>query len=182
MRTPQLVVAGLAAAALLAASAPSSRGQDEAPSTSIQRYLADLHLGDSLEDVQRVYPPAQEWPSIQEAGGRVTRVRVERAYAKSFPAEAQTLWLGFQDGRLVEIQLIYGARFSGKKSSEMLADDMALIYGEPRRSNGKFWWTDGRTVLRVFDAELPVSESQKNSVELRTSIQVLERGLFRRAD
>jgi len=164
---------------LLLAAAPAV-SQDE--TAAIQRYLADLHLGDTLEDVQLIYPPAQEWASQEQRRLRVTRLRVEREAAKSFPAYAQTLWLGLRRGHLVDIQIIYDARFSRKKSAERLAQDLALVYGEPRRSSDKFWWTDGRTVLRVFDAELPARPGSEQSVELRTCIQILERDLFRRGD
>lgn len=159
--------------------APGSSQEDV---VSIQRSLADLHLGDSIEDVQLIYPPAQEWPAQEERRVRVTRLRVERGAAKSFPADAQVLWLGLRRGRLVDIQLIYDARFSRRRPAERLAQDLALIYGEPRRSNEKFWWTDGRTVLRVFDAELPARPGAQRSVQLRTSVQILERDLFRRAE
>ncbi len=152
--------------------------QDETP--VVQRTLADLHLGDTLEDVQLVYPPAQEWPAQEERRVRVTRLRVTRESAKSFPSNAQVLWLGLRRGRLADIQLIYDARFSRRKPAERLVQDLALIYGEPHRSNDKFWWTDGRTVLRVFDAELPARPGTELSVELRTSVQILERDLFRR--
>jgi hypothetical protein len=158
--------------------APRTAAQDE--TASIPRHLADLHLGDMLEDVQLIYPPAQEWPAQEERRVRVTRLRVEREAAKSFPADAQTLWLGLRRGHLVDIQLIYDARFSRRKPAERLAQDLALIYGEPRRSNEKFWWTDGRTVLRVFNAELPARPGAEQSVELRTSVQLIERDLFRR--
>ena len=167
--------ARLGALLLLLAAVPAG-SQDE--DVSIQRHLVELHLGDSLEDVQLVYPPAQEWPSQEFRRLRVTRLRVERSAAKSFPADAQTLWLGFRRGRLVDIQVVYNARFSRQKSAERLARDLALVYGEPRRSGDKFWWTDGRTVLRVFPAELPAREGGEHSVELRTSVQIIERDLF----
>jgi len=154
--------------------------QDETP--AIQRTLADLHLGDTIEDVQLIYPPAQEWPAQEERRVRVTRLRVEREAAKSFPPDAQVLWLGLRRGRLVDIQLIYDARFSHRRPAERLAQDLALVYGEPHRSNDKFWWTDGRTVLRVFDAELPARPGTERSVELRTSVQIIERDLFHRND
>jgi hypothetical protein len=154
--------------------------QDETP--DIQRTLADLHLGDTLEDVQLIYPPAQEWPSEEEHRVHVTRLRVERATAKSFPPDAQVLWIGLRHGRLVDIQVVYDARYSRRRPAERLAQDLALVYGEPHRSNDKFWWTDGRTVLRVFDAELPSQPEAERSVELRTSVQIIERDIFRRSE
>ena len=56
--------------------APAAPQPEEIP--AIQRHLGGLQLGDLLEDVQRSYPPAQEWPSQVEPRGKVTRVRVER--------------------------------------------------------------------------------------------------------
>ena len=170
----------LGLAALLAVLPASAQPPEGTP--PIQRYLGGLHLGDTLEDVQRIYPPARKWPSYVEPRGRVMRIRVERDYAKSFPSAVQTLWLGFSKGRLAEIQLVYDTRFSSKKPAEVIAGDLALIYGDPRHSNDKFWWSDGRTVLRVFYAELSALKDGAQSVELRTSIQILERGLFGRAD
>jgi hypothetical protein len=164
---------------LLLASVPAFC-QDEAP--DIQRTLVDLHLGDTLEDVQLIYPPAQEWPSQEERRVRVTRLRIERGTAKSFPPDAQVLWLGLRHGRLVDIQVIYDGRYSRRRPAERLAQDLALVYGEPHRSNDKFWWTDGHSVLRVFDAELPAQPGTERSVELRTSVQIMERDLFRRSD
>ena len=100
----------LAALALLSpAAAPPASSEDEA---SIQRYLGHLYLGDTLEEVRRVYPPAQEWPSFVEPRGHVTRIRVERGYVKSMPLDIDTLWLGMKKGRLVEIQLVYDAGFT----------------------------------------------------------------------
>jgi hypothetical protein len=172
--------APLAGALFLLLAAVPAGSQDE--DVSIQRHLVDLHLGDALKDVQLVYPPAQEWPSQEHRRVRVRRLRVERGAAKSFPTDAQTLWLGFRRGRLVDIQVVYNARFSRRKSAERLARDLALVYGEPGRSGDKFWWTDGRTVLRVFPAELPARTGAGPSVELRTAVQLIERDLFRGAD
>ena len=172
------VVLALLGVALLQPGAVPAFGQEEPP--AIQRSLAGLSLGDSLKDVQRRYPPTQEWPAVVERRGRVRRLRVERQFAGSFPANVQTIWLGFRKSRLAEIQLIYDLNFSRRKSAERLAQDLALVYGEPRRSNDKFWWSDGRTVLRVFDAELPAQPGAEHSVELRTSVQIIERDLFSR--
>jgi len=170
--------------ALLALPAAPGRadddGYDEIP--AVQRYLAELQLGDSLEEVQRIYPPAQEWPSHIDPRGRVTRYRVERAYAKSFPSWTQALMLGFKRGRLVDIQVIYNAKRSGDKSSEVLARDLSLTYGEPDRSGDKFWWADSRTVMRVFPVEVPTFKEGVRGVEWRTSLQILEKGLFKRTD
>lgn len=167
--------------ALLAA--PAAAGDDgyEDP-PPIQRYLAELQLGDSLEDVQRIYPPAQDWPSHVDPRGRVTRYRVERAYAKSFPVTAQALLLGFKRGRLVDIQVVYNAKRSGEKTSEELARDLSLTYGEGDRTGDKFWWTDSRTVMRVFPVEVPTFKDGVRGVEWRTSIQILDKDLWKRTD
>ncbi len=155
-------------------------GYDDPP--AIGRSLAELQLGDSLKDVQLIYPPAADWPSFVDPRGRVTRYRVERAYAKSFPSWAQTLALGFKKGRLVDIQVIYNAKRSSEKTSEELARDLSLTYGEGDRSGDKFWWTDARTVLRVFPLEVPTLKDSKRGSEWRTSIQILDKDLYKRID
>jgi hypothetical protein len=162
---------------------PAAAGDDgyEDP-PPIQRYLAELQLGDSLEDVQRIYPPAQDWPSYIDPRGRVTRYRVERAYAKSFPAWSQALLLGFKRGKLVDIQVVYNAKRSGEKTSEELARDLSLTYGEGDRTGDKFWWTDSRTVMRVFPVEVPTFKDGVRGVEWRTSIQILDKDLWKRTD
>ena len=87
-----VMAAGLAGGACAPAAA-----QDE--DVSIQRHLVDLHLGDTLEDVQLVYPPAREWPaqafmkcsrsaaslskSDSRRPSRLTRKGFENALAKS---------------------------------------------------------------------------------------------------
>ena len=148
----------------------------------IQRYLAELQLGDSLEDVQTIYPPAQDWPSYIDPRGRVTRYRVERGYAKTFPVTAQALLLGFKRGKLVDIQVVYNKKRSGEKTAEELARDLSLTYGEGERTGDKFWWTDGRTVMRVFPVETPTFIDGVRGVEWRTSLQVLEKDLYKRID
>lgn len=155
-------------------------GYEDPP--AIQRYLAELQLGDSLEDVQRIYPPAQDWPSYIDPRGRVTRYRVEREYAKSFPSWTQALLLGFKRGKLVDIQVVYNKKRSGEKTAEELARDLSLTYGEGERTRDKFWWTDSRTVLRVFPVEVPTFKDGERGVEWRTSIQVLDKGLWTRTD
>ncbi len=162
---------------------PAFAGDDgyEAP-PAIQRYLAELQLGDSLEDVQRIYPPAQDWPSWIDPRGRVTRYRVERGYAKSFPLWTQALMLGFKRGKLVDIQVVYTAKRSGEKTAEALARDLSLTYGEGKRTGDKFWWTDSRTVIRVFPVETPTFVDGVRGVAWRTSLQVLEKDLYKRID
>lgn len=175
-----LTAALLAAAALPSPALAGEDGYEDPP--PIQRYLAELQLGDSLEDVQRIYPPAQDWPSHVAPRGRVTRYRVEREYAKSFPSWTQTMLLGFKRGRLVDIQVIYNSKRSGEKTPEELARDLSLTYGEGERTRDKFWWTDSRTVLRVFSVEAPTFKDGVSGVERRTSIQVLDKNLFDRTD
>lgn len=170
----------LSALLLLLLALPVSPQDDTPP---IQRYLADLYLGDVMEDIQKIYPPSQEWPSHIEPRGQVRRYRVERAYLKVPVPEVDTIWLGMKKGRLVEIQLIYTAAHSRRQSVERLASELSLIYGEGGRSGNRFWWTDGRTVLRAFHAEVPVlAPGGGTKIELRTSLQLLEEGLFRRTD
>lgn len=168
----------VSAALALLAPAPRARAADDAP--SIQRYLEDLNLGDSLEDVQRVYPPAQEWPVTVEKSAGVRRYRVERGATKHPAPRVDIMWLGFKHGRLVEIQLIYTSAGTRAKSVEDLAADLALTYGQPRFNGSKYWWEDGKTVLRVFDAELPTVKDGGAEVELRTSLQLMEARLFKR--
>ncbi len=175
-----LALALLAVAALAAPALADDDGYDDPP--AIQRYLAELQLGDSLEDVQRIYAPAQDWPSSVDPRGRVTRYRVERAYAKSFPNWTQALLLGFKRGKLVDIQVVYNAKRSGEKTAEALARDLSLTYGEGDRAGDKFWWADGRTVIRVFPVEVPTFKDGVRGVEWRTSIQVVEKDVHRRLD
>ena len=170
----------LAALALAAAPAAAYDDYYDEP-VALQRHLADLQLGDSLEDVQRIYPPAADWPSHMDARGRVRRYRVERGAAKAFPLWTQTMWLGFRRGRLVDIQIVYDAKRTREKTHEELAGDLSLSYGEPTRSGERFWWSDSRTVLRVFPAEVPVNKDGETVTQWRTSMQIMEKDLFSRA-
>lgn len=166
----------LAAAALLPAFAAAQE------SVTLQRYLENLYLGDALDDIRKVYKPLREWPSHIEPRGRVTRFRVDQGAAKGLPAAVAAMWLGMKRGRLVEMQFLYTAAYTRQKPVEALVDDLALIYGEPRSTDGKFWWADGKTVLRVFYTEVPVLRRGAQETELRTSLQLLEAGLFKRTD
>ena len=164
---------------------PAVRAYTDDPEEDIpiQRYLKNLYLGDTLEVIRRIYPPAREWPSYIEPRGQVKRYRVERAYAKKFPRRVQTMWLGMKKGRLVEIKLIYDARYTRKKGADKLAGDLALIYGKPKYTQGKYWWSDGKTVMRIFYEELPILRgADKIGVELRTTLQIMDQGLFKRTD
>ena len=154
----------------------AARAEEYEEAAPIQRYMVSLQLGDSLEEVRRVYPPAQEWPGAESRGG-VTRYRVERGMAKAFPAHADTLYVGFKKGKLVEIQVIYDEKKSRAQTPEKLAGEYALVYGESRRTGDRFWWSDGKTVLRVFPAELPVVDGGARAVEWRTAVQIFDQGL-----
>ena len=158
-----------------------ARAQEEDP-VKVDRYLVNLALGDTLDNIQRIYPPAAEWPASVEPRAHVKRYRIERAFTKYPAPHTDTMWLGLKHRRLVEIQLVYTAAYTRTKSVDALANDLALTYGEPRSGNGKFWWTDGKTVLRVFYAEVPVLKDGGTGVELRTSLQLLEAGLFPKGD
>ena len=76
------LAAFLAGAGLLAALAlPVRAGSDE----PIRQNMAGLRLGDTLEDVQSIYPPATDWPSVVDPRGHVKRYKVDRGMAKAFP-------------------------------------------------------------------------------------------------
>lgn len=168
-------------ALLLLPATSAVRAQDE-ETQPIQRYLVNLQLGDDLEEVRRIYPPAQEWPSSVEPRGKITRYRVERAWAKRFPPKVQILYLGFRKGRLVEIEAIYDAKFSAEKTHGMLAGELSLLYGEPGHTGERFWWADSKTVMRVFPAELPVLKDGAKAVEWHTAIQIYQKGVFESVD
>jgi len=146
----------------------------------IQKYLADLHLGDSLENIEKIYPPVAPWPARMEQKGKVKRMRIERAKARRFQAHADLMWLSLKKDRLVEIQLVYDAAYTKEKSAEELASDLSLLYGEARRSGDRFWWTDGARVLRAMYVEVPVAPEDGEGTELRTSIQLMDARLFHR--
>lgn len=147
----------------------------------IQRSINDLQLGDSLRTVEKIYPPLKNWPSYVEPRGGVNRIRIERGFAKSLPAHIETLWLGFKKDRLVEIKIVYDALYTREKPQEELAGDLALIYGEPRRSGDKIWWSDGTTVLRALNEEVPArSEGGRRVLELRTCLQLMDAELLHR--
>ena len=166
----------LLAAALLAAGAGPAAAQDEP--VKIRRALAGLELGQRLADVKREYPPSGEWPSVVAARGRIKRYRVDRSAAKAFPARADTLFLGFEEGRLREIQVVYDAEQTRRQPAQELARELSLQYGEPRQSGERFWWADDRTVLRALKFEAPrISPDGVRSIELRASVQLCERRL-----
>lgn len=154
--------------------------QEAADEVKIQRYLVDLYLGDSMADIESIYPPTRKWPSYLEPRGHVRRMKLEGISTKRFPAGVDVLWLGVKRHKLVEIKVIYDAEFSAGKTAEELAGDIALIYGAPKRTGTKLWWDDGTTVMRVFATELPVLRDGGRAVEIRTCIQLMNEGLLRR--
>jgi hypothetical protein len=173
------VRAWLLALLILPALAPAARAQENDEDTPLQRYLVHLQLGDGLERVRRVYPPAQEWPATIEPRTGVTRYKVERGNAKAFPPKVETLYLGFKKGSLVEIEVVYDEKQSRTLTVEKVAGEYALVYGEARRTDDRFFWSDGGTVLRVFPAEIPVTKDGEHAVSWRTAVQVFDKGLFK---
>lgn len=166
--------------ALLVLPAARAARADDDEDTPLQRYLVSVQLGDSVEEVRRVYPPADEWPS--KTGKGVTRYRVTRALAKAWPPRVETLFLGFKRGRLVEVEVVYDEKKSRTETVEKLAGQYALVYGEPRRAGDRFWWSDGRTVLRVLPFEVPLPKDGDRAVAWRTAVQVFDEGLTAAAD
>jgi hypothetical protein len=112
----------------------------------------------------------------------VTRYQVERGAAKAFPAGVQEMFLGFRLRRLVEVEIIYNEERSRDQGVEKVAGEYALLYGESKRSGDRFWWADGKTVLRVFPVEVPASVDGAKAVAWRTAVQVFDHSLFERGD
>lgn len=170
-----------------------ARADEDSDKVRIQPHLAGIHLGDSLHSVRKRYPPTQDWPSTRDERRGVTRYRVERAFAKSFPPHVQILYFGVHWGDVVEIEAVYDEEYTRGETYEKLTIGYESMYGAPRRSGDRFWWSDGRTVLRVFPAELPVDANgvaissaplvsdPKNPpkfVVWRTGIQIFKQSLF----
>lgn len=170
-----LLLALLAVPSFRALARAQDDDYDDTP--ALQRYLVDVRLGDSLDRVRWVYPPAQEWPAVVEGRTGVTRYRVDRGYAKAYPAHIETLYLGFKRDRLVEIEVIYDEKRSRTQTVGKVAGEYALVYGEGTRSGDRYWWSDGKTVLRVFPAEIPVPGDGADAVAWRTAVQIFDHGL-----
>jgi hypothetical protein len=158
---------------------PASARQD----ASIQRYLASLELGDTLEIIKRVYPPVHEWSVEKLPEGELSRVVIERGQAKGLPGQMDRLTLDLRRGRLVYMRLVYDADSSRKKPLGEVVVDLSLMYGEPHRSGVSYWWGDSKTVIRAANEELVLGEKEARkvrpkSVELRTSIELMERKIF----
>lgn len=149
--------------------------QDEAPRLS--RRLADLQLGDTLTTVQRLYKPLRDWPRRELKQG-VSRLYIGREDVQEVPAGIEAMRLGLRRNRLVDIQLVYDAGYTRQKPVAALVDDLSLVYGQPHRNESRFWWVDGKTVIRVFYEEVPARKDGQ-AVELRTSLQVMDAELFR---
>ena len=145
-------------------------------SAGIQRYLASLRLGDTLEQIQKIYPPKREWSRYREPGGEVVRIIMERGYAEWFPPKVDTIRLGMRRGRLIHVQLIYGKRESRRKPLQEVVKDLSLVYGEPRRSGETYFWFDDSAVIAASNVGVP--SGRKQAKELRTSIELMERGYF----
>ncbi|MEK7743792.1 MAG: hypothetical protein AAB578_05340 [Elusimicrobiota bacterium] len=165
--------------AFLLAALPASARQDLA----IQRYLASLELGDTLEIVKRVYPPIHEWSVEKLPQEEFSRVVIERGQAKGLPGQMDRLTLDLRRGRLVYMRLVYDADASREKPLGEVVVDLSLMYGEPHRSGVSYWWGDSKTVIRASNEELVQGEAEARkvrpkSVELRTSIELMERKIF----
>lgn len=158
----------------LSASLPAAAAR-----TAIQRHLVSLKLGDTLEMIRKVYPPKGDWPTYRDSLG-IVHYTVEKGIAKRFPGDVLKMRLGLRHGRLVHLQLIYGPEASRKKPLSELVEDLSLAYGEPRRSGEAYWWSDGGTVARASNAELPVrSAGDDRNVEMLTSLEMMEHDVFR---
>lgn len=169
----------LAAALLVLAGTLAPARADDDEDVVIPRHLNYLYLGDTLEDVQKIFVPAQEWPSYREPRHRVNRIRIERSFLKKPERDVDVMWLGMRRNRLVELQLIYDARATRRRSVDAVVREMSQRFGDPACEDGRCWWSDGKTVMRVFYAEVPANnEDGTRGVELRTSIQLAEAWLF----
>ncbi|MDE1975976.1 MAG: hypothetical protein KGL04_03875 [Elusimicrobia bacterium] len=152
----------------------------------VQRSILNLSLGESPGRVARDYPGLKSCPAKSELGGRVKRFDLSAKCVKAMPAGVREIRLGFDGlqgflgGELAEIEIVYDADFTHKKPADALAGDVALVYGPPHHSQGKFWWADQDTVMRVFYAEVPDLSQGAGAVSLRTSFQLVDTRLFSR--
>jgi|GEM_PF-2031243 len=181
-------------AAILLLAAAAARADDEPEKLVVQGHLfappLELHLGDSLKSVRGTFPPKKDWPATKDKRHGVTRYRLDAGLVKAFPAHVQTLYLGFHsfggfgDGSLVEMEVVYDEEYTRRESSEHLAGDYSLLYGPPKHSGDRFWWSDGKTVLRVFPAEIPTgrgaaaSDAEPRSTAWRTAVQLFKQSVF----
>lgn len=144
--------------------------------TPIDRYLASMRLGDTLEKIRSIYPPVKEWPSYDEPGSSMTRVDILREQARAFPAHVSFIRLSLREGRVRRIVLVYDKRQSRRKPLDKLVRELSLKYGEPRRRDLRYWWRDKGTVVLAAYAELP---SKLGAVkELRPSLELMDSSVF----
>jgi len=160
-----------AAVVLLLAFAPAA-----AEEASIQHYLESIILGDTVEQVEMVYPPKKKWPRSREPKTRLDRIELEKGTAKFFPAWARKMLLGLRRGRVARIQVIYDKARSRKKPLELLAVDYSLVYGEPRRIGETYCWWDSSRVLVASNVQIPSGRGKGK--EVRTSLELMERKYF----
>ncbi len=164
--------------ALLLAAAPVHAAD------KLEPILAHLRLGYSLKQVQTILRPASghTWISSIEPRGHIERYRLERNDLRKPDPRIETWSLGFKKGRLVDIQLIYDAANTRAGSVDQRASEWQTIYGDPQRGDDGYYWSDGSTVLRVFSSEKKVLDGDTPSVELRTSEELYEQGVFDATD
>ena len=141
---------------------------------ALGRYLLSLKLGDTIKEIESVYPPKKKWRKYREPGGQVDRILMEAGSAKWFPAKVEELRLGISRGVLVHLQIVYKKEYSQQKPVGELVRDYSLIYGEPRRYGEVYFWWDAQTVLAVSNAEVKTTEG----VELRTGLELMEKSYF----
>ena len=162
------MLAGLLAALLLVA--PGACAQDDEP-VAIQRYVESVRLGDYLKEVKLAYPPLRNWPSFQSPGDKLTHYQVERAAAKNFPKDVETLRFAIRWGRVVLVQAIYTEKHAKLQPLEKMVVRLSMRYGEPKRRGMAYTWQDAHTFLRAFNAEI---SSPGGAVEMRPSIEIYD--------
>jgi len=143
-----------------------------AAAESISRSLAGLKLGSSPNKVRAAYPPK----TGEELFRGDVRMEIDRKSSSKIPDDIDRILLGFRDGRLARVQVIYQREESKKKPLAKRVIEASLEYGEPRRSGLDYFWLDSRTVFVLFEAPVPIEGSR--GVELRVSAEVLEREAF----
>lgn len=163
-------------AVFIFAAAPFPGAPAARATVTVQRYLESLKLGDSMREIELVYPPKRKWTSYRDPRGNLHRVLLDRSLSKYFPIEADTMRLGFRGRRLAHIQVVYTKDYSRKKPLGDLVVDLSLIYGEPRRVEETYFWWDGDTVIAVSDAMMETPDGK--ATELRTSLELMEFELF----
>ena len=151
---------------------PAASGAEEEERRPIQRQLENVGLGDSLRRVRKLYPPLRQWAPVREGGGELLRYELERGSAKNLGPEIELLRVGARDGRVSRVQAVYDERCATRKPLEELVVDLSMKYGEPTRRGMVYSWRDQRTLLRVFNEELPSADGK--STRVRPSIELSE--------